>query len=594
MKPEQLMQADDFERAAVLVNLDKTPSQFSSHASPAVAVASAAGSTGETKRLPSTVPVQTAVPVPVPIKSSETASPKLSSPVAEFIPKSTSNDQSKTVNEAAMENMPAPHGVWSAVLAGIALLVFLLWIGTLIGLSEPAKSEISNSTHAAVGLISGFTAILAASIGFALRRKLRPNHLLSSCAVSLVLSCVSLVAFALVMNHHIHNIREAQAQAGFDRIAMLYQTAQYSNVCVEFEKAIGMSHSAPYDAYLRYIGACAYIRHGKAAGKSAEQFLKTFGWSSTPPGGNTDWSPWVVLFGYAGYKQSGDDHAAKQLIDEGSIKCNNSRRLYPIIACLHGDMDESALASSIGNNPVTVTEANTFIGIQKLYNGDREEAIADLMWVAENGRRDVEAYRLAISELRRVTRTGTSQPQTGQELIPTETDFERARTGFNRAELFWKSSEYEKLCQEFDQAFGLFPAPSYNAFCDYIAASTYVRHGDSAGRFARYFLGTFGWQTDNSPYDVLYGYVGYRQAGNLSAAKQLLDNGVEKCNTSRWPYPLIAYLRGDIGVFELSSIVGNNFQRKIEADTFTGIQEFYDGNQADAIIRLTWVQKKRP
>ena len=69
----------------------------------------------------------------------------------------------------------------------------------------------------------------------------------------------------------------------------LYQSDQFNKVCETFEKASGLTHSIPYDDYTKYIAACAFIRHGKPAGKTAEQFLKTFGWISSAPNGNVDW-----------------------------------------------------------------------------------------------------------------------------------------------------------------------------------------------------------------------------------------------------------------------------------------------------------------
>ncbi len=586
MKPEPLMLAGDFERAPVLVNLDKTPSQFSSHVASGGAVASPAISAGETNRSSPTEPAQAAVFAPAPVISSEIPSPQPSIPLAPLIPEPASVGQSETLDEAAAEDVPAGFDVKHVAPAGISLLVFVLWIGALI-----LCSGISNSAPAAVGLISGFTAILAGAAALALRRKLRRGHFRAACAVSLGLSCVSLIALSLQMISQIDKKREEEAKAMLKDMPALYQSDQFNKVCETFEKASGLTHSIPYDDYTKYIAACAFIRHGKPAGKTAEQFLKTFGWISSAPNGNVDWSPWVVLFGYAGYQQAGEIRAAKKVIDDGYAKCNKNSRLYPVIAFLHGGMDESALGSSIGNNPLTLTEANALIGIKELYAGDRERAISYLLWVAVNGRGNIEAYLLAVTELRRVTRAGASVPQKGQELVPTQKDVESARAGFNRVESLWRSSEYEKLCQEFDQAFGTFPAPSYNALYDYVVASACVRHGDAAGRFAHYALNIFGWKADNAPYGVLYGYVGCRQAGNPVSAKSLLDDAAAKCNTGRWPYPIIAHLRSAIGVSELESAARNDLQQRTEAATFAGIQELYDGKQADAGTHLIWVQK---
>jgi lipoprotein NlpI len=385
--------------------------------------------------------------------------------------------------------------------------------------------------------------------------------------------------------------KKADAQAGYNRADMLFTAAQYDKCCDEFEQAIKIYPSAPCLTHIRYICACAYLRRGAAAGASAAHFLNTFGW--TKADGQLDWSAYAVLYGYTGYRQAGNASAAKQLIDAGAVKCNTTRWPYPLLACLHGEMDTSALFSLAGNDQWKATDARTFVGIQQLYDGDERKAMADFAWVVENGRKDFLDFALAMSELRRLTKfkNPPSQTEQAQNAMPSEADKAAAQAGFNRTEMFWKASEYDKVCDEFEQAFSLYPVPPYSALCDYIVACTYVRRGEAAGRFAELSLAAFGWQRPLSAYHVLYGYTGYRQAGDKGDAQQLLDDAAMKCNPDVWPYALIASLRGEIGTSTLFSRIGNNAVWITEARTFVGIKQQYDGDGIAAAENFAWVRE---
>ena len=386
--------------------------------------------------------------------------------------------------------------------------------------------------------------------------------------------------------------KKEQAQAGFNHADMLFGVAQYDECCKEFEQAIKIYSAAPYLTHIRYMCSCAYLRRGQAAGASAERFLNTFGW--TKADGQLDWSAYAVLYGYTGYRQAGNGSAAKRLIDEGVAKCNTKRWPYPLLACLHGEMDTSALFSLAGNDQWKATDASTFIGIQSLYDGNERNAMAHFAWAVENGRKDALDFALAMSELRRLTKFKNSKSQTeqAQSPMPSEADKATAQAGFNRTEMFWKTAEYDKVCDEFERAFSLYPVPPYSTLCDYIVACACVKRGETAGRFGELSLAAFGWQRPLSAYHVLYGYTGYRQAGNTSAAQQLLDKAALKCNPAAWPYPIIAYLRGEIDASAVFDRAGNNQLWNTEARTFVGVKQLYDGNGTEGSENLAWVKQR--
>ena len=380
-----------------------------------------------------------------------------------------------------------------------------------------------------------------------------------------------------------------EAQADFNHAAELFKEAQYEECCKDFAQGLAKDPNAPMPTYVTYIAGCTYLRRGETAGAASEQFLSLFGWE-TGGNGNSDLSLYAVIFGYAGFRQSGNENAAKQLLDTAVAKCDSTHWPYPIVSYLHGDINDSALSSMIGNNRDHATDALTLLGIKQLYDNQTNLAINNFAWVVENGNRDWLAYTLAVVELRHTTLPKTSQPN-GQALTPTQVDIEQAQSHYNRSDFFWKTSEFDKVCDEFDSAFALYPVPPYDTLNEYVAACADVKRGAAAGAFANFFLAAFGWNRPNSPYHVLYGYTGYLQAGNVSAAKQLLDEGAKKCNTTQWPYSLIVCLRGEMDVPTLFSQVERDPNRITEAKTFVGIQDLYNGNQAAALSNLGWVNE---
>lgn len=92
---------------------------------------------------------------------------------------------------------------------------------------------------------------------------------------------------------------------------------------------------------------------------------------------------------------------------------------------------------------------------------------------------------------------------------------------------------------------------------------------------------------------ILYGYTGYLQAGNTNVANRLIDEGVEKGNTSDWPYSLLLCLQGKIDPATLYSQIGNNRSLVIDAKTFLGVQELYNGNTSAASADFAWVEENR-
>jgi len=376
----------------------------------------------------------------------------------------------------------------------------------------------------------------------------------------------------------------AEARAGFERAQNFFGMGQYDMFLHEYEQAVKTDSNAPAQLALEYTVAATCLQQGELSGQSAAHFLDSY--SRKTGNGDASWPLYAALYGYSGYRQAGEENAAKQMIERVVSKGPETQWPFPIISYLHGDLKESELDSLVGNNRKYAMESKAFIGIKQLYDQDREDAINDLVWVAEFGIKSDWEYNLAISELRHLENPGLK----GQALLPTVDERNQAQHAFEQAEFFWRNHEFTNSCDHFVQAFTLYPVPPYTPLCHYVAACTYIGRGGSAGKFARLLLATFGWNRLESPADVLFGYAGFLQSGDAEDAKQLLNEGAERCETTRWPYSLIVYLQGRLDAQTLFSQMGNNRSQLTEARTLIGIKQLYDGDRSDALQNLIWVK----
>lgn len=175
----------------------------------------------------------------------------------------------------------------------------------------------------------------------------------------------------------------------------------------------------------------------------------------------------------------------------------------------------------------------------------------------------------------------------------------------SRAAMLFRNDQYEDGCSDFKKAIkwvsDVPPATwvgnvnSTATYLQYIIASDLIGMGKTSGSSSQQFLHLVGWNCmgpGNVPwslYAALFGYVGYRQAGDASAAHLLIDTAETNVVTTKWPYPIISYLHGDMDVSGLLSAVRNNPTRDTEARTYVGIKRLYDNDREKARGDFAWV-----
>jgi lipoprotein NlpI len=70
----------------------------------------------------------------------------------------------------------------------------------------------------------------------------------------------------------------------------------------------------------------------------------------------------------------------------------------------------------------------------------------------------------------------------------------------------------------------------------------------------------------------------------------VLDDAARKCDTGAWPYPAIAYMRGELPAEGLPAAASNN-DRKTEARAYLGMDLLLRGRIADAREHFVWVKE---
>ena len=98
-----------------------------------------------------------------------------------------------------------------------------------------------------------------------------------------------------------------------------------------------------------------------------------------------------------------NDSQASLMLDEAAIKCDTRIWPYAVIRYLRGDLSEGALLTFAGTDDQRA-EAHTYIGMDVLLKGQREEARTHFLWMRQNGSPRLLEYPLAVAELGRLER----------------------------------------------------------------------------------------------------------------------------------------------------------------------------------------------
>lgn len=136
-----------------------------------------------------------------------------------------------------------------------------------------------------------------------------------------------------------------------------------------------------------------YLGRGAEAANDARTFLEINDW-------HRERAPYMVIFAVIGYRQAERDADAQQFLDLAAKRCNTQEWPYPIISYLNRETTADELFVLAGDRN-RMTEARAYVGLDLLGAGRRDEALAHLRWVSENGNKTFVEYTMARMELKR-------------------------------------------------------------------------------------------------------------------------------------------------------------------------------------------------
>ena len=165
-----------------------------------------------------------------------------------------------------------------------------------------------------------------------------------------------------------------------------------------------------------------------------------------------------------------------------------------------------------------------------------------------------------------------------------------AEAYFNRANAYNDLGQAERAIKDYDEALRL-DQNYLGAYYNRALAHMSLRHGEAAAD-ARAYLKLKGWKDENSrdQYMVLFAHFSDRWAKRDTEARLILDEAASKCDTTKWPYPIIRYLRREMTAQDLLA-AATDLDKKTEARTYLGLDLLLVGNRADGLTHLEWVKE---
>lgn len=142
------------------------------------------------------------------------------------------------------------------------------------------------------------------------------------------------------------------------------------------------------------------LARGSLASVNARLYLMRQGWRDQH-------SLYMVMVAHYGYRMSERSKEAAEVLEEAAARSDTSGWPFPVIDYLRGKLRMEALLALATDNDKQ-TEAHAYIGMDLALKGERDQALAHLRWVRENGNRNFVEYPLALSELKRLEEVSRS------------------------------------------------------------------------------------------------------------------------------------------------------------------------------------------
>jgi tetratricopeptide (TPR) repeat protein len=148
--------------------------------------------------------------------------------------------------------------------------------------------------------------------------------------------------------------------------------------------------------------ADAYVARGWArlcsgepgAETDARAYLNLKGWRERL-------SPYMALLGFLGAQRAGKQGEAESFLEQAIAQTPQGTWPLPLLHYFQHDMPTKALLNT-PTNETQETEAHTFVALEMLHRGDREQAHEHLRWVRDHGTSRTIAADVARATLKRL------------------------------------------------------------------------------------------------------------------------------------------------------------------------------------------------
>jgi len=105
----------------------------------------------------------------------------------------------------------------------------------------------------------------------------------------------------------------------------------------------------------------------------------------------------------------------------------------------------------------------------------------------------------------------------------------------------------------------------------------------------RKYLELAGWQADLSQDSVLLLYLGHMRNHQNAQAKAVLDEAATKCDKTKWPYPVIGFLRGEVSEDDLLKQAADT-EQQTQARSVAGLHHWYSQHREQATGHFNWLK----
>ena len=118
----------------------------------------------------------------------------------------------------------------------------------------------------------------------------------------------------------------------------------------------------------------------------------------------------------------------------------------------------------------------------------------------------------------------------------------------------------------------------------------FLGRGESAAADAKTYLALKGWRAEHSLDMAIVAHLGYLQARQEAAARQIVADAVREGDEEAWPYLAVEYLLGSISARVFVGLAPDE-ARKVEARAYVGAKLSLAGDRKGALDHLKWVKE---